>query len=339
MKEKIQKVFLGAAILAIVALIWWGWDFYRQHNLAFSPLSGYQVQTEQPQASAGQLARKVVERYFLQFQPGSMRFRWVLDSYAIESITPLKDDFVQVNLHVRFQNPTQELASFLEGGLDENGVIFCEWVMSLSVFSQTEKGQQVSYIKVQDVIRPAAYQILSGEAEDASSSSQPEPETKTPGPEGYEIDASAQVDESVIYSLAAVDFALGGKVFYQLYCTQDGGATWGMVNQAPFEDYIQRPYQMYFLTRDLGFVLAPLGGKAEGTFFRTDDGGQSFQKLRIPLVPFQQGNETFTPFVQPPKRKPFGDDGRAGTGRRFSGRRLGLSGTVCVRGSRLYLAV
>lgn len=299
MRKKIQKIFLGAAILTIVVLLWWGWENYRQHNLAFSSLSGYQIETEQPQVSVEQMAKKVVERYFLQFQPGSMRFRWVLDSYAIESITPLKNNFVQVNLHVRFQDPTEELASFLEGGLDENGMIFCEWVMSLSVFSQPDKEQQISYIKVQDVIRPAAYQILSGEVEEAASSSQPESQAKTPGPEGYEIDASAQVDENVIYSLAAVDFALGGKAFYQLYRTQDGGTVWEMVNQAPFEDYIQRPYQMCFFTQDLGFVLVPLGGKAEGTFFRTDDGGQSFQKLSIPLVPFQEGNETVTPFVQP----------------------------------------
>lgn len=75
----------------------------------------------------------------MQFQPGSMRFRWVLDSYAIESITPLKNNFVQVNLHVRFQDPTEELASFLEGGLDENGMIFCEWVMSFVCFFSTRQ--------------------------------------------------------------------------------------------------------------------------------------------------------------------------------------------------------
>jgi len=112
----------------------------------------------------------------------------------------------------------------------------------------------------------------------------------------FEITAEA---ENTKYGFAAVDYALGGKTFYRLYKSYDGGRNWLLANEDPFGNFINPPNQIYFLDSETGFVTVPLGGE-EAYIFRTGDGGGSFEKIYIPKEEFETAaGFSYAPFVQP----------------------------------------
>ncbi|WP_416827934.1 WD40/YVTN/BNR-like repeat-containing protein [Ectobacillus polymachus] len=90
------------------------------------------------------------------------------------------------------------------------------------------------------------------------------------------------LSKEVGYKLNITDKALGSS-FYSLSKTMDGGKTWEVINEDPFNRTIGSASGITFINDKLGFLGAASVSGTDGELYRTDDGGISFKKVNYPL--------------------------------------------------------
>ncbi|GAA0702177.1 hypothetical protein GCM10008904_08620 [Paraclostridium ghonii] len=89
------------------------------------------------------------------------------------------------------------------------------------------------------------------------------------------------LSKKVGYKLNFVDKA-AGSTLYSLSKTIDGGTTWKVINENPFNGVIGSIGGIKFIDEKIGFLVAINPSGAEGLLYRTDDGGISFKEVDYP---------------------------------------------------------
>jgi hypothetical protein len=94
--------------------------------------------------------------------------------------------------------------------------------------------------------------------------------------------------------------AAGGRAMSQegqvIYKTTDGGSTWKEVGNGPSTWLLQSGG---FVDENLGFMSYPKVEGAVTNFYRTEDGGKTFEPIILPVVKQDWMGSTFEPFIQP----------------------------------------
>lgn len=110
------------------------------------------------------------------------------------------------------------------------------------------------------------------------------------------------------YQLSIADAALGSR-FYVLLETQDGGATWEILNQDPFSGRTGVSSGIIFINEELGFIGLSHSGGSYGELYRTEDGGSSYEEAKIPPIEVPlTDREKYNPFDLP--GMPYEEDGK-----------------------------
>ncbi|QWH20387.1 glycosyl hydrolase [Bacillus mycoides] len=113
--------------------------------------------------------------------------------------------------------------------------------------------------------------------------------------------------KEVGYKLHVTDKALG-STFYSLSKTIDGGETWAVINEDPFNEAVGSASGIIFFNEKLGFLRAARPSGTEGGLYRTDDVGITFKKVSYinHEVKLESG-QLITPFDFP--NMPYEKDG------------------------------
>jgi hypothetical protein len=107
------------------------------------------------------------------------------------------------------------------------------------------------------------------------------------------------LSKEVGYKLNITDKALG-STFYSLSKTVDGGKTWEVINNDPFNGTIGSATGITFINDKLGFLGAVRPSGTEGELYRTDDGGISFKKVNYtPREVKLDSGQSISPFDSP----------------------------------------
>jgi hypothetical protein len=107
------------------------------------------------------------------------------------------------------------------------------------------------------------------------------------------------LSKEVGYKLNITDKALG-STFYSLSRTIDGGKTWEIINEDPFNGTIGSASGITFINDKIGFLGAVSPSGTDGELYRTDDGGTSFEKVSYTLKEVKLDNGQFiSPFDSP----------------------------------------
>lgn len=92
----------------------------------------------------------------------------------------------------------------------------------------------------------------------------------------------------------------GGRAMSQegqsIYQTTDGGTTWKEMGAGPRTSLL---YSGGFIDEKVGFMSYPKIEGAETNFYRTEDGGKTFEPIVLPVVKEQWMGVTLEPFIQP----------------------------------------
>lgn len=97
------------------------------------------------------------------------------------------------------------------------------------------------------------------------------------------------ISKNIGYRLNADDFALG-SVTYSLSKTIDGGKSWHTVNDNAYGGAVSGVSGINFIDEKIGFIGSTRNGGSEGTLYRTDDGGVSFNMVSFPPREVDIGN-------------------------------------------------
>jgi photosystem II stability/assembly factor-like uncharacterized protein len=100
----------------------------------------------------------------------------------------------------------------------------------------------------------------------------------------------------------------GGRTMSQegqtIYKTTNNGKTWKEVGYGPSTWLLQ---SAGFVDENLGFMSYPKIEGAETNFYRTEDGGKTFESIKLPVNKQEWMGSTFEPFIQP--ETPYVEDG------------------------------
>jgi hypothetical protein len=103
--------------------------------------------------------------------------------------------------------------------------------------------------------------------------------------------------------------ATGGRTMSQegqtIYRTTNGGNTWKEVGSGPSTWLLQSGG---FVDENLGFMSYPKIEGAETNFYRTEDGGKTFEPIKLPVTQQEWMGSTFEPFIQP--ETPYVENGK-----------------------------
>ncbi|WP_040213276.1 WD40/YVTN/BNR-like repeat-containing protein [Clostridium polynesiense] len=92
----------------------------------------------------------------------------------------------------------------------------------------------------------------------------------------------------------------GGRTMSQegqiIYKTNDGGSTWKKAGSGPSTWLLK---SAGFIDENLGFMSYPKIEGAETNFYRTEDGGKTFQPVILPAHKVESMGTTLEPFIQP----------------------------------------
>jgi hypothetical protein len=90
------------------------------------------------------------------------------------------------------------------------------------------------------------------------------------------------LDELIGWRLIVADAAAGSR-FYEMEKTENGGSTWNIVNDDPFEGKIGVAEGLVFFDDNFGFVGLTGASQSYSQLYVTENGGITFEKLQLPL--------------------------------------------------------
>ena len=103
--------------------------------------------------------------------------------------------------------------------------------------------------------------------------------------------------------------AAGGRTMSQegqiIYKTTDGGASWKEVGYGPSTWLLQCGG---FVDENVGFMSYPKIEGDQTNFYRTEDGGKTFESIILPVVKEEWKGMSFEPYIQP--EMPYFEDGQ-----------------------------
>lgn len=108
-------------------------------------------------------------------------------------------------------------------------------------------------------------------------------------------------EEGMEYRMVAVDRALGSS-FYVLIGTNDQGKTCAFVNSNPYNGSGGESRWITFVNENLGFSCLAYSAGANGSLYRTEDGGTSWEVIEYPSArKILPDGTNYNPFVMPEK--------------------------------------
>lgn len=113
--------------------------------------------------------------------------------------------------------------------------------------------------------------------------------------EGTRIRFCNFITDNIGYVVISTDRTMSQEA-QVIFKTNDKGATWKEVGGGPSGWLL---YSAGFVDENIGFMSYP---KVEGdstNFYRTEDGGKTFQPIILPVVKQEWMGNTFEPFIQP----------------------------------------
>jgi hypothetical protein len=110
--------------------------------------------------------------------------------------------------------------------------------------------------------------------------------------------------EAVGYVIATGDRTMSQEIQI-IYKTTDKGVTWKEIGYGP-SNWLLR--YSGFVNENLGFMSYPKVQGAETNFYRTENGGKTFQPVFLPVVKQEWMGSTFEPFIQP--ETPYVEEGQ-----------------------------
>ena len=118
----------------------------------------------------------------------------------------------------------------------------------------------------------------------------------------YEADAVDRLADGSEYRMVPVDQAAGSR-YYVLLLVQTAGKTAEVVNSDPYLGMGGAAKWIHFLDDGkTGFSCLSYSGGAKGAFYRTADGGKTFQEVSYPSAKVKLSDGTYyNPFVMPEK--------------------------------------
>lgn len=118
----------------------------------------------------------------------------------------------------------------------------------------------------------------------------------------YEADAVDRLADGREYRMVPVDQAAGSR-YYVLLLVQADGKTAEVVNSDPYLGMGGAAKWIHFLDDGkTGFSCLSYSGGAKGAFYRTADGGKTFQEISYPSAKIKLSDGTYyNPFVMPEK--------------------------------------
>ncbi len=107
------------------------------------------------------------------------------------------------------------------------------------------------------------------------------------------------LSDKVGYRLSIEGAALGSR-FYSLEKSIDGGLTWSILNEDPFNGMSGGSSRVTFIDDNLGFISLSHGGGDNAQLYRTIDGGKTFDLVNFPEHKVSLGNgEEYNPYDFP----------------------------------------
>lgn len=101
------------------------------------------------------------------------------------------------------------------------------------------------------------------------------------------------------YRLEITGAACGSRS-YSLNGTSDGGTTWKVINEDPFNGMVGTAAGITFINDKLGFLCLSHNGGNNGELYRTEDGGLTYKKVDFPERKVTlSGGGTYNPFDLP----------------------------------------
>lgn len=118
----------------------------------------------------------------------------------------------------------------------------------------------------------------------------------------YDADAVDTLTDGSEYRMVPVDQAAGSR-YYVLLLVQADGKTGEVVNSDPYLGMGGAAKWIHFLDDGkTGFTCLSYSGGAKGAFYRTADGGKTFQEVSYPSAKIKLSDGTYyNPFVMPEK--------------------------------------
>ena len=106
-------------------------------------------------------------------------------------------------------------------------------------------------------------------------------------------------NKKIGYRLQVANSALG-TYYYKLVQTNDGGATWSLLNDNPFLGEGGTALDVKFLNNSLGFVSLSQNSGTSAKLYRTDDAGKTFSEVTYDAKTVSFNNQdNYAPFVVP----------------------------------------
>lgn len=127
-------------------------------------------------------------------------------------------------------------------------------------------------------IIPARYHLIGDPNWSKSHTTQNQDTYEDDRQEILNTDEQFYLSKDVGYKLDVMDKALGSTL-YSLSKTIDGGKTWAVINQNPFNGTVGSAAGITFINDELGFLRAARPSGTEGVLYRTNDGGISFEEV------------------------------------------------------------
>lgn len=78
------------------------------------------------------------------------------------------------------------------------------------------------------------------------------------------------------------DSAAGSK-YYELEQTVDGGSSWALINEDPFQGKVGQAERIVFFTKDYGYIGISNVSGTYSHIFVTYDGGANFSNVKLPM--------------------------------------------------------
>jgi len=148
-------------------------------------------------------------------------------------------------------------------------------------------------------IIPARYNLIGDPNWPKSNTTQNQDSYEGDQQEILNTDEQFYLSKEVGYQLNVMDKALG-STFYSLRKTMDGGKTWGVINQDPFNGTVGSAAGITFINDELGFLRAARPSGTEGVLYRTDDGGISFEEVSYTIQEMKlDSGQSINPFDFP----------------------------------------
>ena len=152
---------------------------------------------------------------------------------------------------------------------------------------------------MENEIIPARYNLIGDPNWSKSNTTQNQDSYEGDWQEVTNTNEQFYLSKEVGYILNVTDKALGSTL-YSLSKTIDGGKSWGVINQNPFNGTVGSAAGITFINDEIGFLRAARPSGTEGVLYRTDDGGISFGEVSYTIQEMElDSGQSINPFDFP----------------------------------------